>query len=1113
MQSIALTNTSKPASSSLVYRAENAVRMVAVILFLLSSIYWRPALAEDTLLISVQSQGTIETREITDPLFLSALTADGRFVLVNSNASNLTDDPLSNNRGQLYRYDRLTDQMELVSTNTAGVPADGRSLTGFDGMSDDGRFVVFASEALNLSSLVAETLSDGSSRSQVYLRNMQTGVVTLVSRSSSGAPANQASSNVSISGDGTHVVYQSSASNLVAGDVNGQHDIFRFDIESGTTVLVSTDANGNGGDRGSFFPRISADGGSVSFSSSSSNFAMTDTVNISQIYLKNLNTNSLELISAGSNGAGDRNSSSGLVSPDGSTVYFQSFAGNLLPNVSSESIYRYRDGTLELASRTVAGDPANSRSILQDVRADGEVVYYLSLASNLLPNANTSVFELYQYNFEVNSLSRVTNGGDSTRSVVVNADSSYIAFEQLRDSDAFGARQYWIRRQSDNTLQEVLANSYSTRAAGGFSEIIGRQPISADGTVVAFQSDARDLVTGETSDRGNPIYIYEENTDRASLLFPSRVSDSSAGFDNFVGMSDDGRIMLIESTASDLVANDTNGLRDLFLVDTQTDAIARVNDVLPDTNQAARVDDGNISGDGRWVVFTTVGNYSDLPSQSEPNSNVYLADTLLNQYYLVGRNTEGEWANGDADDPSVDATGRYVVFSSDSTDLIAPALTPEFRPSDQIWLWDRETGRTSLVTVGVDGEPGDDDSRRPIISADGTAVTFTSEAENLVATADRPQVYHADLSTGSISLVSQSEDGEPADGRNLFLHSIAGDGSMVSFVTNATNLGPKADEDDFQGYIWRRSTTALEGAALSSTGGPPNDGAGEAYLNRDGTFVVFTSFSTNLGDPANDNLNVFRRSIAPQEFSADLFSSVLPSSRSVNVGSPYSLFATLIATGEVSNCRLRLAAPGTSLTYRLSDPLTNNPIGEDNPAFDLSAGQPQSFILQLQTNAATEAIEMPVLADCRSGARVTTLPAINSFVLTASTDSVPDVIALAATQSGDGVLDLPASGDFGAFSVASINLGAADDMRVRARASGQALTDILLCETQPDTGACLNPPASLVSTLIGSGAAPTFSIFARSESPVSFDPAGNRLIVEIVDSTGEIRGRTSVAVR
>jgi len=486
----------------------------------------------------------------------------------------------------------------------------------------------------------------------------------------------------------------------------------------------------------------------------------------------------------------------------------------------------------------------------------------------------------------------------------------------------------------------------------------------------------------------------------------------------------------------------------------------------------------------------------------------------LNEYHLVSRNVTGGWPNGHSEDPSIDASGRFVTYASDATDLASPALPSEFAFVSQIWLWDRETERTSLISIGTDGRPGEDDSDRPLISADGTAIAFTSEADNMGAGDTRNQVYQADLSTGAISLVSQSAAGEPASvGRGILLHSISGDGSMVSFSTDATNLTPQVDEEFFQGYIWRRSAAVLEDAIVAANGAPPNRGSSEIFVNRDGTFAIFTSDSTNIGDPAIKTLNTFRRRILPQTVSASLFSSVLPSSRSIMVDTPFSLFATLIATADTSDCRLRLGAPGTSLSYRLSDPLTNLPSGPENPVFDLVANQPQSFLLELQANSAASAVEMPVLADCRSGASATTLPAINTFVLTASETPTPDVIALAATLNNDGILDLPASGDFGAFSIASINLGAAANMEVRASATGAALNDILLCETQPATGECLAPPSAVVPTQIDAGATPTFAVFARSESPVTFDPAGNRLIVEIAEAGGEVRGRTSVAIR
>ena len=150
---------------------------------------------------------------------------------------------------------------------------------------------------------------------------------------------------------------------------------------------------------------------------------------------------------------------------------------------------------------------------------------------------------------------------------------------------------------------------------------------------------------------------------------------------------------------------------------------------------------------------------------------------------------------------------------------------------------------------------------------------------------------------------------------------------------------------------------------------------------------------------------------------------------------------------------------------------------------------------------------------CRNAAPVVPLAGVNTLLLSASTEAVADVIALAATVDGDGIVRLDNAGN-GAFSVASINVGAPSTISVVAESTTGA--SIALCQTNPNSGACTNPstPSSDPVTLgLDANGTPTFSVFVSSSSSIAADASSNRINLIYRDQAGTIRGQTSVAVQ
>jgi len=251
-----------------------------------------------------------------------------------------------------------------------------------------------------------------------------------------------------------------------------------------------------------------------------------------------------------------------------------------------------------------------------------------------------------------------------------------------------------------------------------------------------------------------------------------------------------------------------------------------------------------------------------------------------------------------------------------------------------------------------------------------------------------------------------------------------------------------------------------------------------------------------------------------------LVASVLPNSRSVQVGTPATLFATILNPGmeDGTNCRIEPdPSVSGSFDYQATNPADNAPIGTRNTPVDISAGGFQTFFVVLTPDQERAPAEVELDFVCDNLALSQPITGVNTFTFSASNPAVPDVVALGATPSADGVVTLPVGTRVNVFTVASVNLGIGDALLVSAQLSNPALdASISMCQTDPLTSACINPtvPTSEpIELMVSSQATPTFGVFIASTSDVPFDPANNRIFVRFNEVDGAIRGSTSIALR
>ena len=250
---------------------------------------------------------------------------------------------------------------------------------------------------------------------------------------------------------------------------------------------------------------------------------------------------------------------------------------------------------------------------------------------------------------------------------------------------------------------------------------------------------------------------------------------------------------------------------------------------------------------------------------------------------------------------------------------------------------------------------------------------------------------------------------------------------------------------------------------------------------------------------------------------ASIVSSVLPASRSVQVGTPATAFAAIINTGStiVTNCGLGFGGSSPAgFTFQTTDPTTNAVAGALNAPANIAAGGVQTYVFSVTPFVAFDPRDVPILAGCSNTGPAPTVVGLNTLLLSASDVPVPDVVALAATATNDGIVTLPGANGAAAFAVATVNVGIGAS--ITASADTGAVTQpitIMLCQTDPATGVCTSAIGASVTTDIGANATPTFAIFVQGSGNVLFDPARNRIFVRFKGAGDVTRGATSVAVR
>ncbi|PYK65805.1 MAG: hypothetical protein DME21_00070, partial [Verrucomicrobia bacterium] len=689
-----------------------------------SDVFVRDLLNRTNILVSVATNGIPANNNSGSP----AMSADGRYVAFQSPANNLVVNNLLVT-SNVYVRDLVARTTALVSVNQTGGFNPTNSSFG-PVISADGRYVAFQSMANdlvaddNLPTTFVPALD-------VFVRDMQSGATTLASSHSSQTNIDSAyytnwtrlgnersALPMAISRDGRFILVQSVGEDETITNGGGSYTVvttflpgtYVFDRTAGTHTRIGS----------ALFPALSEDGRVVAFQATPRDQLANDSSAAVNIFARDLTGGSTELISRRDSlldsltGNAMSQLTPNSINAHGRFIAFESFASNLtIGDTNGTSDVFVRDlitGSNELVSANAdLSGSSHGPSRLPVISADGHWIAYETVADNgPLTNPLNNQFllmvcdRLARTNWLIASVG-ATNKPGAPATPGWSANGRYLAFQSSWPDPAMpnsSLGQIYFRDLTQDT--NVLVSLNQAGNAGG-NKLSWNPLISADGARVVFLSSATDLVTNIVS--GTNLFLWDAAT-RSNILVSGSINGGGLNRARQPALTTDGHFAAF--------LNQTN----LYLCDLTLQTI----DLIV-TNASAV----SVSADGRFIAFES----ASVLAGNDINglADIYVLDRVSNTVALASVNLNGSTSgNGKSTLPLISPDGRYVVFTSQASDLVAN----DTNGFTDVFLRDLAADTTLLLSVDFIGSgSGNKLSGNPVLSADGNVVVFESYSSDL----------------------------------------------------------------------------------------------------------------------------------------------------------------------------------------------------------------------------------------------------------------------------------------------------------------------------------------------------------------------------------------------
>ena len=711
----------------------------------------------------------------------STISSNGKFATFFSDASNLVpgDTPGTTNIFFLDLETFLVEQIDVsfdgVQSSTEMYPNLGSNVTF---TSDDGRFVLFTSDAGNL------VQGDNNRVTDVFIRDRKLKTTTLVSHAlnsnssgnnQSGSPLSNSNSEIDLSSDGRWVVYTSSSTNLVPGTTTPIASVYLYDAITGVNTLISRATDGSQGNGQSIKPRISSDASKIVYLTLSDNIVAKPTINTYDAVVYDINS-----------GTSSRIPISGLARVPWS-FSIDGDCENLFIVTNQSLSSQDRDGyddlyQINLSSGNITLLSNNSQNVFSGVSSpvsdqSGATIAYVSSLATQVPDDTNNLSDVFVYDRTTNARKRISTGWDGSESngnsslTTISADGNVIAFRStatnLVPNDTNGVADIFVFDRKSNLLTRLLVGNTSQSDINSFPFAL-----SGDGKSLLLESTFSGYVVGD-SNSARDVFVCDIAT--GTLRLVSRSQDGTAGnlSSSNASISFDGRFVSFVSDSSNLVDGDSNGLGDVFRADLSGDVIQRISlsfsggQVL----DAGSITSGvsyrtSISGDGRFVAFKSM---SAQIAIDDVNTfpDVFLYDGKEKKTLLVSSSQGGIPGSGESGNATLSMDGKFLAFTSTAADI--PIRGVAFDAS--VFVFSRELNYTEALGIS---SPSTDEGPQGIV------ISPFSSSSRFIARSGR-SLLEVDLANREISAMTQF---------------VLQDANVV--VRSTTIVNSRADE--FSGY-------------------------------------------------------------------------------------------------------------------------------------------------------------------------------------------------------------------------------------------------------------------------------------------------------------------------
>lgn len=510
------------------------------------------------------------------------------------------------------------------------------------------------------------------------------------------------------------------------------------------------------------------------------------------------------------------------------------------------------------------------------------------LAGNITSTSSATTISAVQYNIDSNVFS--DSGWSSCSADDGDFDSNQEAYTCAIHSISIGSHTVYIRAQDSDgsytsqgsyvpisvnysstitdsapyyTLERISVASTTPLVEGnGYSGDRGISGISGDGRFVVFDSAATNLVPNDTNGV-HDVFLYDSILKTIRRISISDLGVEGNGESYHASISADGHFVVFASYASNLVPGDSNGTRDIFLYDTTLNTIRLIS--KNDTG-----DEGNgesfhtyISGDGHFIVFNSAAS-NLVDGDTNGKNDLFLFDTTLNTVRRITVNGSGVEESAGLFNFSISSDGKYIAFSSDASNLVENDTNNTY----DVFFYDTTLNTIKQISVDDLGVKGDGESTYPSITADGKFVTFESAATNLVPN-DTNGTYDIFLYDTTLNTIKRiSVDGSGIEGNSYSTgSSISANGKFIVYNSDASNLVPNDNNGTYDIFRYNVESRANTLVSVASNGEQANWNetdyggsymVGNRNISDDGNKIIFTSYSTNLvPNDTNSSADVF----------------------------------------------------------------------------------------------------------------------------------------------------------------------------------------------------------------------------------------------------------------